>query len=106
MTPTKPAYPVSVEMPRQERYSRLLALSTLFFMLPKLIILIPHFFVLYVLAILSFFGGLLAQIAVLFSGRYPRSLFHLTSGTVRWQTRVSAYLYGLTDNYPPFRLDN
>jgi hypothetical protein len=42
--------------------------------------------------------------AVLFTGRYPPSFHEFVTGYLRWSTRVSAYLYGLTDKYPPFRL--
>ncbi|MFI2752942.1 DUF4389 domain-containing protein [Cellulomonas sp. P22] len=48
---------------------------------------------------------LFAAIALLFSGRYPRSIFDLVVGLQRWTFRVAAYAFLLTDEYPPFRLD-
>jgi hypothetical protein len=27
-------------------------------------------------------------------------------GMLRWSTRVTAFMYGLTDKYPPFRLED
>ncbi|MCP2343807.1 DUF4389 domain-containing protein [Actinomadura rupiterrae] len=48
---------------------------------------------------------LIVVFALLFTGRYPRGLFHLLMGLNRWSLRVSAYVLLLTDVYPPFRLD-
>ncbi|MFC5182599.1 DUF4389 domain-containing protein [Actinomadura harenae] len=48
---------------------------------------------------------LIVAIALLFTAKYPRGLFHLLMGLSRWTLRVSAYALLLTDTYPPFRLD-
>jgi Domain of unknown function (DUF4389) len=50
-------------------------------------------------------GLLIAGISLLFTGRYPRGLYDLLLGIARWSLRVIAYLALLTDQYPPFRLD-
>lgn len=47
----------------------------------------------------------IAAVALLFTGRYPRGLYDLLVGVSRWAVRVVAYLTLLTDAYPPFRLD-
>jgi Domain of unknown function (DUF4389) len=41
----------------------------------------------------------------LFTARWPEGLRTFIVGIMRWSTRVNAYLYLLTDEYPPFSLD-
>ncbi|MBV8087089.1 MAG: DUF4389 domain-containing protein [Chloroflexi bacterium] len=71
----------------------------------KLIILIPHFVCLAVLGLVSGIAYLILWIPVLITGRYPTWGYTLLGGTLRWSTRVNAYLFGLTDAYPPFAVD-
>ncbi|MBI4202093.1 MAG: DUF4389 domain-containing protein [Chloroflexi bacterium] len=96
-------YPVHVDVDYPERSSRGLALLAILFFL-KGLLLFPHFVVLWFLSIVAFVCLVIGYFAVLFTGVYPRSLFNLVMGVLRWQTRVTAWLYGLTDKYPPFSL--
>ncbi len=48
---------------------------------------------------------LVAAAALLFTGRYPRTIFDLAMGINRWIYRVGTYVLLLRDEYPPFRLD-
>lgn len=97
-------YPVSLAIARPERSSRWLALATLLLFIPKAIMLIPHMIILYFLGIASFVVGVIAQFAVLFMGSYPAGMHEFVVGTLRWQMRMNAFMFGLIDKYPPFSL--
>jgi hypothetical protein len=73
--------------------------------LVKWLLAIPHYIVLFFLSIAAVFVIIFAWFAILFTGRYPRSLFDFVLGVLRWGNRVAAYAFVLvTDRYPPFRL--
>ncbi|TME47484.1 MAG: DUF4389 domain-containing protein [Chloroflexi bacterium] len=67
---------------------------------------IPHYVVLFFLAIAAVGAVVIAWFAILFTGTYPRALFHFVVGVIRWNNRVASYAFLLvTDKYPPFRLN-
>ena len=73
--------------------------------LVKWFLAIPHYIVLFVLAIVAILALIVAWFAILFTGRYPRPIFDYVVGLMRWGLRVNAYVALLvTDRYPPFSL--
>ena len=73
--------------------------------LVKWLLAVPHYIVLFFLAIGAVVVVIIAWFAILFTGRYPRSLFDFVVGVLRWGNRVTAYAFVLvTDHYPPFSL--
>jgi len=73
--------------------------------LVKWLLAIPHYIVLFFLAIAVFFVVIFAWFAILFTGLYPRGAFDFVEGVLRWGNRVTGYAFSLvTDVYPPFRL--
>ena len=115
----EPDYPATLDIERPERLSRGLVLVKWW------LLAIPHYLVLAIvvgggigasgsaddaggaawgiglLGLLVFFAG----VSLLFRNRYPRGLFDLIVGLNRWVYRVVAYAALMTDQYPPFRLD-
>jgi hypothetical protein len=70
--------------------------------LVRFLLLVPHFVVLYILSLAVAICQLVIWGWVLFGGQYPDWAWTLVGGTLTWNTRVYAYIFGLTDRYPPF----
>ena len=71
----------------------------------KWLLAIPHFIVLLFLLIGAYVALLVAWFAILFTKKFPESLFRFVVGVLRWQLRVQAYTSLLTDRYPPFSME-
>ncbi len=108
-----PDYPAHLSVDYPERLSRGLVLVKWW------LLAIPHYLVVGI-----FLGGgvwawnrrggapglvellvLFAAIVLLFKGRYPGGIYDLVVGMNRWALRVAGYAGLMTDQYPPFRLE-
>src|SRR5437763_2113192 len=63
--------------------------------LVKWLLAIPHYVVLFFLAIAALVAIIVAWFAILFTGRYPQGLFNFVVGVIRWTNRVTAYAFAL-----------
>ncbi len=73
--------------------------------LVKWLLALPHYIVLAILGLYGIILVVIAWFAILFTGRYPKSMFAFIEGLMRWELRVIAYAFLLTtDKYPPFAL--
>lgn len=90
-------YPVRFNVEYPEKLSRLLIFV-------KWLLAIPHVVILGLLGLVGLAVYVIAWFAILFTGRFPRSLFDFLVGIGRWSLRVNAYVYLMRDDYPPFSL--
>jgi hypothetical protein len=72
----------------------------------RIILAIPQSIVLFFLYLAAIVVLVIGWFAALVLGRLPEWVHTFVSGVVRWATRYYAYLYLLTDVYPPYSLDD
>ncbi|MFC2077925.1 DUF4389 domain-containing protein, partial [Candidatus Bipolaricaulota bacterium] len=100
-------YPADLDVVYPERLSRGLALVKWW------LLAIPHYIVTGIFqggagfekCGLIFILTIFAAVTLLFTGRYPKDIFRLVVGMNRWTLRLWAYVALMTDEYPPFRLE-
>ena len=92
---TMSTYPVAYTQDPPETRNRL----TVFF---RLICVIPHVILAFLYGIAFFLAVVVAWFAIVFTGRWPAGLYDFATGFLRYSARLYAYLYLITDVYPPF----
>jgi hypothetical protein len=92
---------VQVSIEHQERYSRGLGCLGVIYILRE-IALIPAFICLLILLIGAGIVAWIMQIVVVLTGHYPKGPHNFVTEAVRYSTRITAWLLGLTDKYPGF----
>jgi hypothetical protein len=90
--------PILVEMPERAKQRRWTVLI-------RFILLIPLAVVFLLVAIATFFCGIVGWFAALFTGRAPEFLRSIVAVFIRLQLRLDAYSYLLTDRFPPFSFE-
>lgn len=70
----------------------------------RILLAIPHLFVLGLLSIVWAFTTAIAWVVIVITGRYPETLYGFAIGMVAWSARVDSYVLLLRDEYPPFTL--
>lgn len=67
---------------------------------------VPHYPFLILLYLAYPLATVVAGVAILCTGRYPRPIFEFNVGALRWSWRVMNYRFPMnsTDKYPPFTL--
>jgi Domain of unknown function (DUF4389) len=88
-------HPVSVDAVYEIQRNRL----TTFF---RLLVAIPWLIWMYIYAIGALVVAIIAWFALLFTKRYPDGMYGFISGFVRTATRTVAFVFLLTDRFPPF----
>jgi hypothetical protein len=94
-----PAYPIRMEFTPLAQYSRL---KTAF----RIILAIPIVILRYVITLLLEIGAFAAWFVILFTGKMPRGLYDLMVFANSYIARSDAYIFLLTETYPPFEAEH
>jgi hypothetical protein len=66
---------------------------------------IPHYFVLYALKIFATVLTFIAFFAILFTKKFPESMFNVIAMYYRYEWRVNTYVGFMRESYPPFAFE-
>lgn len=88
-------HPVNVDIDFALERNRL----TAFF---RLLLAIPWLLWAYVYGLAALIGAVIAWFALMFTGRYPQSLYEFICGFIRYAVRLAAFLALANDSFPPF----
>ncbi len=94
-TTDAPEYPLRLDVEYPEALNRWLVLV-------KWLLAIPHMLIVYALLSVASVIHFIAFFAILFTTKYPQSLFDFVVNIYRWQANLYAYVGLMRDEYPPF----
>ena len=101
------AYPIGFDVSIGDgRRNRLLAALGALAFIPKVLLLIPHLFLLLLYGIVVLLIAWIGYWAVAITGRMPASVRAYELGFLSWASRIAAWTYGTTDTYPSFGLQD
>jgi hypothetical protein len=99
LTPTeRPVVGFALEAPPQQARRATVAF--------RIILAIPHLLLVGVFGFVAMVVVIVGWFGALFTGRMPDGIADFLGRIVQYSTRVYAYLYLLTDTYPPFGLED
>lgn len=91
-----PGYPVRMEVAHPDKVANWRPLV-------HWLLVIPYYLIAYILqAIWIYLIVVISFFAILFTGKYPQALFDFALVAQRWNLRATAYMYFMTERYPPF----
>ena len=93
---------VHLTIDRQDKYSRGLGCLGALFFIPRYIALIPVFIWLGILMFVAAIVAWIMEIAVVFSGHYPKGGHSFVTGVLRLSVKTYAWMLGLVDKDPGY----
>ena len=67
------------------------------------LLVLPYMFVATILMYFAYIVSFIAFWVILFTKKFPQSLFDFNVVALRWQNRSTAYMYFMTERYPPWQ---
>jgi hypothetical protein len=95
-----PPYPIRLYVMRPDTQSKLLNFPVLGWLI-RTVLLVPHLLLMYAVQLLGLLAWWIALWGILFKGRFPRGLYRIGAGTLRWYMAIYCYQFSLYDEWPP-----
>ena len=71
----------------------------------RIVLILPHALLAWLLGILVLAATLIAAVSVLVSESVPDQIWGVLMGVVAWQARILTYFFSIVEEYPPFSLE-
>ncbi len=90
---------IVVTIPEEQKRSRLLSIIFI-----RLLLLVPHIIALMGAGVIAGLLTFLSWFFAVFAGRWPKSLQRIVIAVLKYSSRLTAYMFYVTDKYPPFAI--